>query len=63
MEVKVIDNQLERALKVLKRKLAQDGTFKEMRRKRYYEKPSDKRKRKEQESLKRRMKVSRKVYG
>ena len=57
MEVKVIDNQLEQALSVLKRKLAQDGTFKEIKRKRFYEKPSVKKKRKQQEALKRRLKA------
>lgn len=57
MEVKVIDNQLEQALRVLKRKLAQDGTFKEIKRKRFYEKPSVKKKRKQQEALKRRLKA------
>ncbi|MCP3677769.1 MAG: 30S ribosomal protein S21, partial [Deltaproteobacteria bacterium] len=39
-EVKVLDNQLEKALKVLKRKLAQDGVFRELKRRRFYEKPS-----------------------
>ena len=46
-EVKVYDDQLEKALKILKRKLAQDGTFKEIKKRRFYEKPSVKRKRKE----------------
>ena len=42
-EVRVIDDQIEKALKILKRKLAQDGTFKEVKRRRFYEKPSVKR--------------------
>ncbi len=60
-EVKVIDDQLEKALKVLKRKLAQDGTFKEIKKRRYYEKPSVKRKRKRQEAQKRRLKALKKA--
>lgn len=62
-EVKVIDDQLERALKVLKRKLAQDGTFKEIKKRRFYEKPSVKKKRKRQEAQKRRVKAAKKARG
>jgi len=58
-EVKVLDNQLEKALKVLKRKLAQDGVFRELKRRRFYEKPSVKKKKKRMEALKRRIKASR----
>ncbi|MBI5560047.1 MAG: 30S ribosomal protein S21 [Deltaproteobacteria bacterium] len=60
-EVKVIDDQLEKALKILKRKLAQDGTFKEIKKRRYYEKPSVKKKRKRQEAQKRRVKAMKKA--
>jgi small subunit ribosomal protein S21 len=60
-EVKVLDNQLEKALKVLKRKLAQDGTFKEIKKRRFYEKPSVKKKRKRQEAMKRRAKASKRT--
>lgn len=59
-EVKVFDDQLEKALKILKRKLAQDGTFKEIKKRRFYEKPSVKRKRKRQEAQKRRIKAMKK---
>ena len=62
MEVKVIDNRLESALKLLKRKLAQEGTFKEIKKRRFYEKPSVKRKRKQQEALQRRLKASKRRY-
>ena len=60
-EVRVIDDQLERALKILKRKLAQDGTFKEIKKRRFYEKPSVKKKRKQQEAQKRRIKALKKT--
>ena len=59
-EVKVYDDQLEKALKILKRKLAQDGTFKEIKKRRFYEKPCVKKKRKRQEAAKRRAKASKK---
>lgn len=61
-EVRVIDDQLEKALKVLKRKLAQNGTFKEIKKRRFYEKPSVKKKRKRQEAMKRRAKKSRSYH-
>lgn len=53
MEVKVIDGNLAKAMKVMKRKLQQEGLFREMKNRRCYEKPSDKRKRKQKESLRR----------
>ncbi len=59
-EVKVFDDQLEKALKILKRKLAQDGTFREIKRRRFYEKPSVQKKRKRQEAAKRRAKANKK---
>jgi small subunit ribosomal protein S21 len=39
-------------MKVLKRKLIKEGLFKELKSRRYYEKPSEKRKRKHKESVK-----------
>ena len=53
MEVKVYDNNVEEALKVLKNKLHKGGLFKELKTRRYYEKPSVKRKRKKKEAQKR----------
>ncbi len=61
-EVRVVDDQLEKALKILKRKLAQDGTFKEIKKRRFYEKPSVKKKRKRQEANKRRAKKATRSY-
>jgi small subunit ribosomal protein S21 len=57
VEVKVIDNQVDQALKVLKREMLQGGLFKEMKKRAYYEKPSVKRKRKQAEARKKRMKA------
>lgn len=51
MEVQV-DHSIEKAMKVLKRKLIKEGLFKELKSRRYYEKPSQRKKRKHKESLK-----------
>jgi small subunit ribosomal protein S21 len=59
-EVVVKDNNLEKALKRLKRKLERAGLFKEMKRRRHYEKPSERRRRKHQEAERRRRKKIRK---
>jgi len=53
IEVLVIDNNVEKALRFLKKKLQKDGLFRELRLKQFYEKPSDKRQRKLKESLRR----------
>jgi len=53
LEVKVIDNDVEKALKILKNKLSKNGLFKELKLRRAYEKPSVKRKRKALEARRR----------
>ncbi|MBD1399670.1 30S ribosomal protein S21 [Pelovirga terrestris] len=53
MEITVIDGNVEKAIKVLKRKLQQEGLFREMKQRKFYEKPSIKRKRKEKEAQRR----------
>ena len=53
IEVIVRDNNVEKALRVLKKKLEKDGLFRELRMRQFYEKPSDKRMRKHKESLRR----------
>ena len=59
VEIRVHGNQVEKALKVFKRKLARDGVLKDIKRLRYYEKPSIRRKRKLKEAKKRRDKLDR----
>ena len=59
LEVKVFDNDIEKALKVLKNKLSKSGLFKELKVRRAYEKPSVKRKRKAIEARRRLAKVQR----
>jgi small subunit ribosomal protein S21 len=53
IEVIVRDNDVEQAIKALKRKSARDGLIKQLKSKKAYEKPSDRRKRKERESIRR----------
>jgi len=59
LEVKVQNDQIENAIKSLKRQLAKDGILKELKNRRSYEKPSIKRKRKEREARRRRQKAAR----
>ncbi|MGH8056478.1 MAG: 30S ribosomal protein S21, partial [Candidatus Entotheonellia bacterium] len=40
MIVRVVDRQVDKALRLLKRKLARDGTWRELRARTYFEKPS-----------------------
>jgi small subunit ribosomal protein S21 len=58
LRIEVVDNQIEPALKALKRELLKGGVFKEMKRRAFYEKPSVKRKRK---ALQARKKMLRKM--
>ena len=47
LEVIVDGDNVERAIKILKRQVAHEGVYKELKRRRFYEKPSVKRKRKQ----------------
>ncbi len=59
VKVEVVDNQLEPALKTLKKLMLKGGIFKEMKRRAYYEKPSVRRKRKQAEARRKRRKALR----
>ena len=52
MKIEVRDNQIEAALKALKKLMLKTGLFQEMKRREYYEKPSVKRKRKQAQARK-----------
>ena len=52
MKIEVVGNEIELALKTLKKVMLKEGLFKEMKRRAYYEKPSVKRKRKQAEARK-----------
>ena len=54
IEVKVFDNDLEKAMRVLKKKIQNDGLFKRLKLKKSYEKPSEFRRRKQREAQRRR---------
>lgn len=47
MKIVVFDNQVDAALKQLKKQMLKDGLFQEMKRREHYEKPSVKRKQKQ----------------
>jgi small subunit ribosomal protein S21 len=60
VKVEVFDNQIEAALKQLKKRMLKDGLFQEMKRRVHYEKPSVKRKKKALAAKKRALKKARK---
>ena len=60
MQVLVRDNNVDQALRVLKKKLQREGVFREMKARRAYEKPSEKRAREKGEAVRRARKVARK---
>ena len=57
MKIVVFDNQIEAALKQLKKQMLKDGLYQEMKRRQHYEKPSVKRKRKSAQARKKRLKA------
>ena len=59
MEVKVYNNEVSRALKFLSKKMVKEGVMKEIKKRKFYEKPSVKKKRKRKEAIKKRLKDSR----
>jgi small subunit ribosomal protein S21 len=59
LEIRVNGNDVEKALKILKRQLQKDGLLRELKERRFYEKPSVKSRRKQREAHKRRMKNAR----
>jgi small subunit ribosomal protein S21 len=60
MQVFVRDNDINAALRVLKKKMQREGVFREMKRRRAYEKPSERRAREAAEAARRHRKVLRK---
>ena len=57
IKIEVKDNNIEQALRILKRKLQREGFFKIVKLKSTYEKPSEKKKRIKQENIKRAKKI------
>ena len=60
MQVTVRDNNVDQALKVLKKKLQREGVFREMKIRRSFEKPSERRAREKAEAIRRARKLERK---
>jgi len=59
LEIIVQGGDVERALKMLKNRLQKDGFFRELKKRKYYEKPSVKKKNKKIEARRRKIKAIR----
>jgi small subunit ribosomal protein S21 len=60
VQVTVRDNNVDQALKVLKKKMQREGIFREMKLRRSYEKPSERRAREKAEAVRRARKLENK---
>ena len=60
MQVLVRDNNVDQALRVLKKRMQREGVFREMKLRRFYEKPSERTIREKAEALRRSRKLARK---
>jgi len=60
VQVLVRDNNVDQALKVLKKKMQREGIIREMKLRKHYEKPSEKRVREKAEAVRRARKLARK---
>ena len=60
LQVIVRDNNVDQALRALKKKMQREGIFREMKMRRAYEKPSEKRAREKAEAIRRARKLARK---
>lgn len=62
MEVTVRDNNVDQALRVLKKKMQREGVYREMKLRRHFEKPSIKKAREQAEAVRRFRKLMRKRF-
>ncbi len=60
MQVIVRENNVDQALKALKKKLQREGVFREMKLRKFYEKPSERKAREQAEAVRRLRKLERK---
>ena len=60
MQVYVRDNNIDQALRALKKKMQREGVFREMKRRKAYEKPSERKAREKAEAIRRARKAARK---
>lgn len=61
VEVVVRDNNVDQALRALKKKMQREGLFREMKMRRHFEKPSEERVRRSAEAVRRARKLARKT--
>jgi small subunit ribosomal protein S21 len=61
--VKVHDNNVDFALRILKKQVQKSGLLRDLQRHRYYEKPSERRRRQKQEGLKNTRKREYTLFG
>lgn len=62
MHVIVRENNVDQALRVLKKKMQHAGVFREMKLRRHYEKPSERKAREKTEAIRRARKLARKRF-
>ena len=60
MQVFVRENNVDQALRILKKKMQREGIFREMKRRKAYEKPSERKTREKAEAIRRARKAARK---
>jgi small subunit ribosomal protein S21 len=60
VQVLVRDNNVDQALRVLKKRMQREGIFREMKLRRHYEKPSERKTREKAEAIRRARKLARK---
>jgi small subunit ribosomal protein S21 len=64
VRIDVYDNNVDQAIRVLKKKMIREGMFREMKKRKFFEKPSERKRRKQAEAVRRlRKKIRRTVAG
>ena len=63
IEIRVFNNNVEKAIRVLKKKMLKEGVIKELKQRRYYEKPSEKKLRLQKENIRRWRKAQKRKHG
>ncbi|MEO5332609.1 MAG: 30S ribosomal protein S21 [Magnetococcus sp. YQC-5] len=53
MRIDVYDNNVDQAIRVLKKKMIREGMFREMKKRKFFEKPSERKRRKKAEAVRR----------
>lgn len=61
MIVRVVDRQVDRALRLLKKRLSREGTLRELRQHAFYERPGVKKRRKQRAAHRRRQKLEQRL--